>query len=69
MCTSLREGVASTRVADYYDTKLRNMGESFGISECFIAVKVGDQCTISGSGDMFDNFLANGQLKNYLGYG
>ena len=68
MCTCLCEGVASTQVADYYDQILQNSGDSFGLSECFMAVKVGDQCTISGCGNIFDNFMETGEISNYLGY-
>ena len=69
MCTSLREGVAATRVADFYNQKMSELGKIFGPTGCVVAVESGGQCTISGSGQIFDNFLLTGKIKHHSGYG
>ena len=30
-------------------------------------MKTGNQCTLSGSGDIFDHFLTTGEIKDYGG--
>ena len=69
MCTCLREGVAATRVADFYINKMIHSGQKFGPTGCVMAVEVGNQCTVSGSGQMFENFLLSGKIENYSGFG
>ena len=66
MCTCLREGIAATQIAKVYNDKKGHNSSNLGY---FMAVDTGGQCTVSGSGQMFENFLATGKLENFTGCG
>ena len=40
-----------------------------GVPSGLFVIDTGEQCTIGGAGDMYDDFLANGRIMNYTGYG
>ena len=67
--TSLHEGIAATRIADFLNEQLRVLGKINGTAGAVLAVDTGEQCTISGVGPMYDEFLRTGRLTNYSGYG
>ena len=67
--TSLREGIAATRIADFLNDQLRLLGKINGSAGAVIALVTGEQCTISGVGPMYDDFLKTGKLRNYSGFG
>ena len=67
--TSLREGLAATRIADFLNEQLRMLGQVNKPAGAVIALDTGEECTIAGVGPMFDEFLRIGKLINYSGYG
>ena len=67
--TSLYEGIAATRIADFLNEQLRVLGKINGTAGAVLVVDTGEQCTILGVGPMYDEFLRTGRLTNYSGYG
>ena len=67
--TSLCEGIAATRIADFLNDQLKLIGQVNGPAGALIAVDTGQQCSISGVGPIYDNFICTGKLMGYSGYG
>ena len=67
--TSLREGIAATRIADFLNQQLKLLGQINGPAGALIAVDTGEQCSISGVGPIYEHFIQTGKLMNYSGYG
>ena len=70
LCTSIREGIASLRIADFLRQKLADLGKEMrGVSGGIFLIDTGEQCTIGGVGEIFDDFRWTGKIVNYTGYG
>ena len=67
--TALKEGIAVTRIADFLNDQLKIIGQINGPAGALIAVDTGEQCSISGVGPIYENFLRTGKLMNYSGFG
>ena len=67
--TCLREGLAAIHIADYLNRILVSMGETKGPTGAVMMVDTGDQCSIAGIGQIFDEFLCSGRLMHYAGFG
>ena len=67
--TSLREGIAATRIAQFLNDQLKILGKVNSPAGALIAIDTGEQCNISGVGPIYDNFLCTGKLKSYSAYG
>ena len=68
LCTSIREGLASLRIAEFLNKKLRDLGRDVGgVPGGVFLIDTGNQTTISGVGSIFDEFLRSGKIENYTG--
>ena len=67
LLTSLREGLACIRIADFLNAKLN--AQDTGDSGAVIILDTGKQCSIAGCGKMFEEFLRSGQVQGFTGYG
>ena len=67
--TALKEGIAVTRIVDFLNDQLKIIGQINGPAGALIAVDTGEQCSISGVGPIYENFLRTGKLMNYSGFG
>ena len=67
--TSLHEGIAATRIADFLNVQLKILGQVNRTPGAVMAIDTGEQCTISGVGPIYDNFLRTGKLMSYSGFG
>ena len=69
VCSSVREGLAAVRIAEFLNKELQDLGEEIGLRGLVLVLDTGQQCTIAGAGTIFDNFRHTGQVNNYTGYG
>ena len=69
VCSSIWEGLAAVRIADFLNIQLKDIGEEFSITGCCIVIDTGQQCTVAGVGQMFEEFQRSGMLKGYTGFG
>ena len=67
MLTSLREGLASIRMAEFLNRIMQSRGEENVDTGCILLLKTGKQCTVAGSGNIFKHFQETGNLENYGG--
>ena len=65
LLTSLHEGLASIRMADFLNKIMFSRGEDVCDTGCILLLKTGVQCTIAGSGKIFQEFQESGQVKEY----
>ena len=65
LLTSLREGLAAIRMAEYLNKILASRGEAVEPTGCILLLKTGQQSTISGTGDIFQRFKQTGEVKEY----
>ena len=68
--TSLREGLAAIRIAEYLNEKLKSMGiaNDSGPAGGVLFIDTGEQSSLAGIGKIYDNFLRTGEIKNYTGF-
>ena len=70
VCSSVHEGHAAVRIAEFLNKKLKDMGEDdVGLPGLVMAIDTGEQCTLAGSGHMFEEFMTSEKVVNYTGYG
>ena len=67
LLTSLREGLSSIRMAEFLKKIMLSRGQDVGDTGCILLLQTGNQCTIAGSGKIFDHFQETGQVMNYGG--
>ena len=67
MLTSLREGLTAIRMSNFLSKIQESRGEAVANPGCLILLKTGNQCTVAGSGELFDKFRRTGELKEYGG--
>ena len=67
--TSFREGLASTRIAEFLNEQLKILDQTNGQPGAVMLLDTGEQCTIAGVGPIFDKFLKTGKLMSYSGFG
>ena len=68
LLTSLHEGLAAIRMADFLKKNLEFRGEKVDEMGCILVLKTGNQCTVSGTGQIFDKFKKNEEMNKYCGY-
>ena len=69
VCTSVREGLAAIRIADFLNNKLsEEKGEQKGPTGACIVMDTGTQSTIGGVGKIFEQFRQNGKVTDYTGF-
>ena len=66
---AVRGGYNISRLAEYLQARLLEMGKQEKDVGHVLLVDTGGQTTISGSGPIFENFKETGQLQNFSGYG
>ena len=69
LLSSLREGLAATRIAEFIRNKLQQHGKNIQPPGAVLMIDTGEQCSVAGTGALFEAFLQSGQLENYTGYG
>ena len=67
--TSLREGLAAVRIAEYINQKFGGMGTVLGPTGAVIVLENGKQCNSAGTGKMYEEFKKSGQIMHYSGFG
>ena len=56
-------------IADFLNEQLRMLGKNNKPAGAVIAIDTGEQCTISGVGPMYDEFLWTDKFMDYSGFG
>ena len=65
--TCIRTGLATARMCDILNDRISKiLGLKTGI---FIAIETGQQCTISGCGPMYEEYLKTGKITKHSGFG
>ena len=68
VCSGICESLAAVRIADFLNKILHDIGEQFGPTGCVVTIDTGQQCTLAGCGEMYDEFKRSGIIKNYTGH-
>ena len=67
---AVRGGHNISRLAEYYQSRLKQeLGMDMKLVGHVFVLDTGGQSTISGSGEMYEEFKRSGALVNYAGYG
>ena len=53
---------------NFLNAKLEAMGEETGVPGLVMAIDTGHQCTLTGVGRMFEDFLQSGKVTEYTGF-
>ena len=69
LCLAIRVAIATTRLANVYNDKTLGAANYQRKAGCFILIDTGFQSTMSGSGDIFDQFKKHGKMEDFSGFG
>ena len=67
--STIRNGIATVRLADHLNERLLVAGLPKRETNFNAVIDTGKQCTVSGIGKMYDQFLETGVLKDFTGWG
>ena len=63
LCTSIREGLASIRIAEFLNRKLISLGKNAkGTPSAVLWINTGAQTTLAGVGEMFEELKTTGKI-------
>ena len=67
--TCVRFGIGTGRIAQHYNERISATLNIKRLTNILLAIDTGKQCTISGFGKVYDEFMRTGVVKNYTGCG
>ena len=69
VCSSVWEGFAAVQIAQFLNEKLEHLEEDVGLTGLVLAIDTGQQSTLAGTGQMYEEFRCSSKVIDYTGYG